>query len=143
MISHSHKNSNMAFIIGIDPGTKTGFAAWNSKDKCLEVVKTCSIVEAMATLLATEGVCKVRIEDARQRKWFGKATDARLQGVGSVKRDCAVWQEFCEYYGLVYELVHPKNINTKMKPAMFNKITGYEGKTSNHARDAAMMVYGL
>lgn len=133
----------MAYIIGIDPGTKTGIAIWDKQKKAFALIKTCSIVEAMAILAQSNHILKVRIEDARQRKWFGKATNARLQGVGSVKRDCAIWQEFCEYYGLEYELVHPKNINTKMTSPMFKKITGYEGQTSNHARDAAMMVYGL
>ena len=135
--------TNMAYIIGIDPGTKTGIAAWNKKTKTFECIKTCSIIEAMAILTATPNIIKVRIEDARKRKWFGNAGREKLQGAGSIKRDCAIWQEFCTYYGLEYEMVPPSQIHTKMSAKMFKQITGYAGKTSNHARDAAIMVYGL
>jgi hypothetical protein len=133
----------MAYIIGIDPGTKTGIAVWNSTKRKFELIQTCPIVKAMAILYDTDGIRKVRIEDARKRKWFGARSDAKLQGAGSIKRDCAIWQEFCEYYGLHYEMVDPKHINTKTKPAYFSKLTGWHGRTSEHARDAAMMVFGL
>jgi hypothetical protein len=40
-------------------------------------------------------------------------------------------------------MVAPKNAITKMKAEYFRQLTGYKGKTSEHGRDAAMLVYGM
>ena len=77
-----------------------------------------------------------------QRKWFGKTDRERLQGVGSVKRDSSIWEEFCDYYSIEYMLIAPKNNRTKTTAAEFKKMTGWEGRTSEHSRDAAMLVWG-
>ena len=131
------------YMIGIDPGTKTGFAVWDREEKKFVKVETRGIVSAMHQvkfLLGDEVV--IRIEDARQRKWFGKTDRERLQGVGSVKRDSSIWEEFCDYYSIEYMLIAPKNNRTKTTAAEFKKMTGWEGRTSEHSRDAAMLVWG-
>lgn len=137
-------------LIGIDAGVNTGFAY--VFDGVLREVKTLSMVEAMEQLRRTIDwanqnqveVC-VFIEDARKRKWYGgneKLVKARLQGVGSVKRDCAIWQEFCEYHDVAYQLIAPKNNRTKLSAEEFKMITGWQHRTSEHARDAVMLVWG-
>jgi len=85
----------------------------------------------------------VRIEDARLRTWFGKAGPERMQGVGSIKRDCYIWEHFLTDIGVDHEFVAPKNSVTKMSAEVFKRITGYVGKTNEHARDSAMLVFGL
>ncbi|KAA6313278.1 hypothetical protein EZS27_035926, partial [termite gut metagenome] len=90
----------------------------------------------------------VRIEDARQRTWFQSSMKSReeerkmLQGVGSVKRDCAIWEAFLTDIHANFELVHPKNSKTKLKAEAFKKLTKWEKRTNEHARDAAMLVFG-
>ena len=132
-------------LIGIDCGVNTGFA--RSFDGVLCEVKTYTIIEAMADLLhycknGREPVgVKIYIEDARKRKWFTGGRE-KAQGVGSVKRDCQIWQEFCEHYGFEFELVAPKNNRTKLNAAQFKQLTGWQGRTNEHGRDAAMLVWG-
>ena len=133
--------------IGIDPGTRTGVALWRPETKDLEI-STLKIHEAMnAIKVITETIekksVKVRFEDARQRKWFGEAGREQLQGAGSIKRDCAIWEDFLRDSGIDFEMVPPKNIHTKISADYFKKLTGYEGRTSKHSRDAAMLVWGM
>lgn len=134
-------------FIGIDPGTKTGLALWRPETKELKI-STLKIHEAMnAIKVIAETIekksVKVRFEDARQRKWFGNAGRDQLQGAGSIKRDCAIWEDFLKDLGVDFEMVAPKNTVTKISKEYFKQLTGYKGVTSEHGRDAALLVYGM
>jgi hypothetical protein len=132
------------YYIGIDPGVNTGVAVWNREDKYFELITTLPIHAAMKIIKDSD--CDntlVRIEDARLRKWFGDRSNAKLQGAGSVKRDCSIWESMLKDYGFNYQLVAPKNNKTKMSAEKFKLTTGYNGSTSEHARDAAMLVFGF
>lgn len=134
-------------LIGIDTGVKTGFA--HSIDGVLQEVSTQSILSAQDKVLdirdeAAQSDVKlvVCIEDVRKRKWVDPSIgNERLKGVGSVTRDCSIWQEFCERNGLRHILVAPANIDTKRNTKDFEMITGWTARTSGHARDAGMMIY--
>lgn len=136
------------YYFGIDPGVKTGVAEWCNGQ--LVNVQTLSVIGALERVMDVVRMMKgcgveikIFIEDARKRKWIApKAGKERLQGVGSVKRDSKIWQEFCVHYGIDFELVAPKNNKTKTSRDLFKKITGYTGRTSEHARDAVMLVWG-
>lgn len=139
-----------SIYIGIDTGVKTGYAFWNPEYKYLKV-QTSSIHKAMADvgdILKTGTPLMVRVEDARQRKWFGRNASDKQQGAGSVKRDSNAWNRFLvdmakTYPGMLgFEMVAPKNNKTKLDPVQFAKLTGYTRRTSEHGRDAAMLVYG-
>lgn len=136
-------------IFGIDPGTKTGVAIWNPKRQAFIEIKTTSILKAMDLVHSfTKPKFKEQkilcvIENPNLRKWFGKAGTERLQGVGSIKRDFAIWLEFFEWRQIEYLQMHPKNIRTKLSKKSFYEITGYSGITSEHSRDAGMMVFGM
>ena len=132
--------------IGIDTGTHTGLAVWKSPDKKFDFFGTMPIHKAMKIVLTwheTHGQdLFVRFEDARQRKWFGHADREKLQGAGSIKRDCTIWEDFLKDSGIEYEAVAPRKNITKLSAQRFKLITGFKGQTSEHARDAAMLVYG-
>ena len=131
--------------IGIDPGTHTGLAVWDDKKRELTSLETLPIHKALARVLAISGSDEVFVifEDARQRTWFGKGdTNAKAQGAGSVKRDCSIWEDFCKDYGIPYWAKPPGKGMTKVTSDYFRTISGYQGRTSNHARDAAMLVIG-
>jgi hypothetical protein len=133
------------YAIGIDPGVKVGFAVWFRPTRRFLSIKTVSLPEAfhLLTFSYDGGVdIELFIEDARQRKWFGSKGREVLQGAGSIKRDCSIWQEFCEYHHIKFWMLPPQKGGTKLSPAQFAKITGYTGRTSEHARDAAMLVFG-
>ena len=129
-------------LIGIDCGVNTGYARTNNGE--LQVVSSMSIIEAMACVASYRGQMppiKVYIEDARKRKWFTGGRE-KAQGVGSVKRDAQIWEEFCKHQGFEYELVAPKNNKTKLDAKSFKKLTGWTCQTNEHGRDAAMLIYG-
>jgi len=133
-------------IIGIDPGKNTGVAAYSTKSKSLIMCETDSIVGAMETIkdyLADESfLIEIVYEDARKRRWFGKSGRERLQGAGSVKRDCSIWEEFARYHRIPCTGIAPQKGCTKMNKDMFTRVTGWKGRTSVHARDAALLVIG-
>ena len=137
-------------LIGIDTGVHTGFAVYDTDLKALIYVKEYPIHRAMDLVkrLFDDGSdIKVRFEDARKRTWFGyhtaKEDRARLQGAGSVKRDCQIWEDYLTDLRIPFEMVAPKNNATKLTAEQFRRITGYDGKTNEHGRDAAMLVYGF
>ena len=136
--------------IGIDPGTHTGVAVWDTKERTFLSLETLPIHQALDLVCKWQQDCKdrdvamdVTFEDARQRTWFGKGdTNAKAQGAGSVKRDCSIWEDFCKDYGIPYWAKPPGKGMTKVTSDYFRTISGYQGRTSNHARDAAMLVIG-
>lgn len=130
--------------IGIDPGTNTGFAV--AKDGELTIVETLKIhqawLELMAIVQETDDKIKVRIEDPNLRKWFGNEKNHRdkAQGAGSVKRDFSIWVDILDSLGIEFERVAPKDI-PNLAAGPFKAITGWSGRTSQHAREAAILVH--
>ena len=133
-------------LIGIDTGTHTGVAIYETISKRIERLETLPIHKAMALVLATAlenpNDTHVYFEDARLRKWFGRSGREQLQGAGSVKRDCAIWEEYLTDYKISFTPIAPKNNTTKLTADYFAKVTGWTARTSGHARDAAMLVFG-
>lgn len=137
--------------IGIDPGVHTGFAVWHALERKFLQVRELRIHRAFAEvdILATAFPEFVVIfEDARKRQWFGSADQRQArygaairEGVGSVKRDCAIWEEFLEDRGFAYSARLP--CNTKWPAEKFRLFTGWAERTNEHARDAGMMVHGM
>ncbi len=142
--------------IGIDTGVHTGIALWDNRKRSLEFVTSMPIHKAMEVVKlhqvnAQENCTKlvVRVEDPRQRTWFGTERMSReeerkkLQGVGSVKRDASIWDEFLKDLGIEYEMVAPKRNITKLTQETFRAYTGWKNQTNEHGRDAAMLVFGF
>ena len=66
------------------------------------------------------------------------------QNIGMNKKESMLLEQFCIKNGLDYTMVKPsKKTMTKLNSEQFKKMTGYSGRTSEHGRDAAMLVYGL
>lgn len=140
--------------IGIDTGTNTGIAVWDNRKRSLLQVETMKIHKAMEVVksykeIASENNTKlvVRVEDPRQRTWYEQMSRekerAKLQGVGSVKRDASIWDDFLKDLGVEYEMVAPKRNVTKLTSERFKAITGWVKSTNEHNRDAAMLVFGF
>jgi hypothetical protein len=141
------------YCIGIDPGVNTGLAVWDTKDKRFEMIATTTILKAQSEIILFADYVpgyltqfRLYVENPNLRVWFGKKDREALQGAGSIKRDYSIWQEFAENTGLELIPVAPKNV-TQMEgrenAAYFKRLTGYDGTTSKHAREAAMMVFGM
>ena len=133
-------------LIGIDTGTHTGVAIYETISKRIERLETLPIHKAMALVLDTAlenpHNTHVYFEDARLRKWFGRSGREQLQGAGSVKRDCAIWEDYLTDYKLHFAPIAQKNNTTKLSADYFAKVTGWTARSSGHARDAAMLVFG-
>lgn len=129
-------------VIGIDPGVNTGVAVADGGKLvsvgCMAAVKAEEMV--LQTMIDNGGKLFVRFEDARMRQWFGSKGREALQGAGSIKRDCARWQEFLEHHNIPHARIAPKANRTKLTADQFKRITGWQGRTNEHARDAAMLV---
>lgn len=134
-------------LIGIDTGVNTGFAVAADRGNGGELVKvsSLSITRAMEQVRAEiqawgiQNVC-LYIEDARQRTWFTGGRE-KAQGVGSVKRDAQIWEDWCKEQGFKFLMIHPAANATKKKATDFKRMTGWVGRTNEHARDAAMLVF--
>lgn len=134
-------------VVAIDPGVHTGFAVIIDNSKFFELC-TLSIYSAqdrVMELVACFGVDCVLVvfEDCRLRTWVNpRLGKERMRGIGSVERDCSIWQEFCERNGLRFHCAHPKELagtDTKDDKWLFAEITGHPYDTSPHARDAGML----
>lgn len=140
----------MAHLVGIDPGKNTGIAIWNTETQSFEALDTVQIHDALLSvfyLLLDHGPVKVYFEDARQRQFLPRERNAseyrgKLMGAGSVKRDSVIWQDALTDWGIPFEMVPPRAGATKWDADTFRNVTGWKGRTSNHARDAALLVFG-
>jgi len=131
---------NSRYVIGIDTGTNTGYAVYDTISKKL-TVETLKIHQAMFKIHRLPGIMLVRVEDARLRKWFGDKEKGSLQGVGGIKRDAKIWEDFLTDNAIPFEMVAPKDNMTKLPAKSFKQFTGYKGRTSQHGRDAAGLLF--
>ena len=131
----------MTIHIGIDPGVNTGIAV--SRGGELVLIATVGVLDAMDMVLNAKAEDPhVWWEDARKRTWFGTKGREALQGAGSIKRDCGLWVEFFERHGIRNTAVAPKAISTKLDAKQFEARTGWDSRTNEHGRDAAMLIWG-
>lgn len=137
-----NNEDKITHYIGIDPGTNTGIAIWSVASKSFLTIDCVKIHKAMEMVLSAsgKGVC-VRFEDARLRTWFGKSGREVLQGVGSIKRDCAIWEDFLLDKNIKYFKVKPKAGQSKWSSDYFKKVTGWTKRINEHSRDAAVLVF--
>ena len=137
-------------VVGIDPGVHTGVAVWDTASRSFLEIRTVGIVDAMDYLRDFQKdrqIGLVVFEDARQRKWIPRERDlkefkGRAMGAGSVKRDSSIWEEWCNYHRIEFVKVPPRPGMTKLTDRYFQGITGYDRRTNEHGRDAAMLVFG-
>jgi hypothetical protein len=140
-------------VIGLDPGDQTGFALWSRYTKKLEEVRTLKIHKAqdavrMLYQRANRSRILVRMEDARLRQYLPKEKNnaeyrGKLMGAGSIKRDCTIWEDFLKDERVDLDPVAPAAHKTKWTAEYFVTVTGWSGRTSEHARDAAVLVFGF
>lgn len=135
--------TNASVLIGIDPGTHTGIAI--KTEGKWHRIETMQIHEAIETVLyynkkySAADEILVRFEDARLRTYFGKSDREKLQGAGSVKRDCSIWHEVLSHYHIRFQRIHPRYVKATTAE-QFKALTGWHGQTSIHAREAAWLI---
>lgn len=143
---------NMLYI-GIDP--PQGMATWDSNTKELELYPAMSFWKIIRILMKLEGEPVTVVVEAtykNQPAWHrpGRPTPEDFRKWGKLNRNIGMNQitaklivEYCEANNLkVIESRPGKGSMTKLTADQFRKITGYNGKSCQHSRDAAMLIYG-
>jgi hypothetical protein len=130
--------TNAKILIGIDPGTHTGIAIKEQgKWYRIETMNIFAALQAVINYRYDDVL--VRFEDARLRTYFGKSEREKLQGAGSVKRDCSIWEEVLQEYKISFQCVHPRYVKATTAE-QFRMMTGWTAQTSIHAREAAWLI---
>lgn len=139
--------------IGIDAGVSTGLAILDKRTGTLtlDTLHFWDVTDRLTDLITEHGKDTIRIyiEDVTKNKpVFSRNVNNRAftkiaQNVGSVKRDTQLIINYCQRAGVECICIRPTNKSfTKLSKEEFRKITGYTGKSSQHARDAAMILWG-
>lgn len=140
--------------IGLDPGQSTGVAIWDSSKKEFLTIRTCDFWDAISVLMDAKDrhidlMVTLENPDANKPVFRGKFAahvdnnrkmDKIAQNIGSNKRDGQLLAEFCANAEIPVVLVTPTK--GKYTRETFEKLTKYTKPTSQHGRDAAMLVWG-
>lgn len=139
--------------IGVDPGVNTGIASWNTKLKDFQILKTTNFwgcIDILNDFIKIKNSFgdigfKVFIEDTtKSRVVFGRNSMGRSISVGMLIKETQLIIDFCENNDInIIKKIPTKNTLTKLNAKQFKQLTGWQGRTSQHSRDAGMMVYGL
>ncbi len=141
------------YFIGLDPGQQTGFAVWDAVEGRFAVLKTSTFWEAIALVerYPAAGVVVVIEDPAKNRTTFNHGTPRTLKAarrrekisrdVGQNQREARLLATGLERNGYRVQRVRPRS--SKTGEAHFKRLTRYQGRTSQHSRDAAMLVFGL
>lgn len=132
--------------IGIDPGNRCGFAVYERGR--LVHLSDSSSVSLLRKISTWIGIATVVIEDSRLQSKVWNA-DGKNRGtslsiarkVGSVDRICMQVEEICKENGLELLRVSPLDKGSKVKAEAFKAMTGWDQKTNEHQRDAAMVAW--
>lgn len=138
-----------SYYIGIDPGINVGMAEWSANDKSLKFVASYQLWEVFRILDSYTELFKeqvtIRIENPNT--WIGfrniSADAGRLQGAGAVKQTYKHLIEYFEANGFEYQPVKLQGTMKKISSEKFKSLTGWTGRTNEHGRDAAMMVWKM
>ena len=141
---------NKSYTIGIDPGKQTGFAIYDRRKQALhpDELKTTTFWGAYNRVNALHpGNFKVIIEVPDTKHVWQKPgknpTRAAIQrqavNVGGVIREAELLAVGLEAAGYEVLRVAPRG---KTDAKKFQLITGWEGITNQHERDAALLCWG-
>jgi hypothetical protein len=137
------------FSIGVDPGKHTGAAVYDRKERRLIEVVTIdfwrfafdfhlryppNVVHKL--IVELPNTTAVWHKKAKKRE----AIEKTAVNVGKSLREAELLADWAGRVG--YEVItrHPQG---KVDDAIFRRITGWKGRTSQHARDAAMLCFEL
>lgn len=134
------------YSIGIDPGKKTGFAAYNiEKDTLdLQTLDFWDVIREMHIFYNPMTVHEVTVEvPTSKHVWHGKGPNQKSASkvgvnVGGVIREAELLAEGIRRMGFSVRTAHPRG---KVNAAKFKTFTGYQGQTNEHTRDAGLLCF--
>lgn len=134
----------MSLILGIDPGAHTGVATYvGGQLTDLETVGPHQIER----LIRGRAPARVVFEDSRLQShtWTSSASKAAAakmaRNVGQVDAWCYLITAICAELGIAAHGISPAGKGAKLDAKQFASVTGWTGKSNEHARDAAMVAW--
>ena len=134
----------MTTLLGIDPGQKTGVAIFIRG--ALTEVRT-TTPNGVAALLDELQPERVVFEDSRLTKatWGRGVSPAALRkiarNVGQIDAWCSQLVDLCAVRGIVAHGISPKGKGAKLNAEQFKALTGWDGSSNEHQRDAAAVAW--
>jgi hypothetical protein len=159
-----------SIIVGIDPGRQTGVALYDQRKKKILSVHTLTFWEFLSgfRLWMSLGIKGVVMENPNlnrpvfmskeDKESFSNAIEScnhdnvnsifriymkRAQNVGQNKQITTHILEFLDQMKIPVTEIKPSVLTRKVNAAQFKEITGFEGRTNEHTRDAGRLVWGL
>ncbi len=132
--------SKFRFHIGIDPGKKTGFAVYDKTEKKLIMLETLDFWMAYSKAQAfSKDSTRIVVEVPKTKaNWQEDKSTTTSVNIGGVIREAKLLAEGLKRLGFHVETQHPQG---KVDDVFFEKVTGHKGRTNEHVRDAALLVY--
>ena len=135
-------------FIGIDPGQANGFAIKINNKLELHTFKLYELFETINDLLELNKAEQIQVFIENPNLWtnFKNSPNAsdRLQGAGNVKGTYSHIEAYLKSRNIDYVGLRPDKTRNSYGEAknreLFNKVTGYTGVCTTHARDAAMLI---
>lgn len=134
----------MSTILGIDPGAHTGVATYiGGRLVHLATIEPVDI----ASRIELSRPARVIFEDSRllSHTWTQvKSRPAALKmarNVGEVDAWCKLIVAVCAQLDIPAHGISPKSKGAKVDAARFSAITGWDGASNEHTRDAAMVAW--
>ncbi len=148
MSNSSSRPESYRWVIAVDPGVQCGYAVWNRRKKCFDVIDTLTFWEVMDRVqVFGPHEVKVIVEVAHlaptYRHLKAEGTNANTlskiaRNVGQVTREAQLLVEGLRRSGYTVTEVKPQG---KKDQAEFKRITGWQKRTNAHERDAGMLAY--
>lgn len=143
---------NKSIYIGIDPGVDTGICIWDADKKVIVDLITLNFWSVIDLVLyyqkLKDTVLTVVVEDPNLNKaihWNQKKSVGGLnaatkiaQNVGMNKKEASLILQYLKINDFQYKAIKPTA--RKVTASYFKQLTGYEKRTNQHCRDAAMLV---
>ena len=131
-------------ILGIDPGASTGVAVYiNGMLNRLETIEPWQI----PTLFDGFRADRVVFEDSRLQSHIWTTVASRpaalkmARNVGQIDSWCALIVAVCASLGVPAHGISPKSKGAKLDAKAFFRLTGWDGPSNCHCRDAAMVAW--
>lgn len=138
-------------IIGIDPGINNGFAIWIPDLSAFQELSTLTIWEVFEELERLDKIYHLQVHlewpsgnrpTFRRKDQTAQAMEKISQDVGKNKYIAELIAQFMTAREIPFQKHKPgKGSMTKLNSERFASITGYKSRCSQHARDAAMLVW--
>lgn len=151
-------------LIGVDPGSITGICVWDNERQRIADMKSMSHIEFMEWVMINKDIYKVLVvienpnlnqpvfmTKEEKELIFGKDKEKsdlalrillrRAQNIGMNKQIAKTLMEFLESKGIDFAPIRP--YLKKMDAEQFKSYTKWAGRTNQHNRDAARLVYGM